>query len=91
VFEKRRGILVGCRVRKDPPDEAITERFGVSRKTLSRAEAVPLEAVGHHGQIIPLEALPDRVKLIGSCERSERNKTQITLARVSLLRKPSKL
>ena len=66
VFEKRRGILVGCCVRKDSPDEAITERFGVSRKALSRAEPVPLEAVSHHGQIVPLEALPDRVKLIRS-------------------------
>src|SRR5215470_10120250 len=51
------------RFRQDASYEAVAKRPGVGGEPLRRAEAVALEAIGQHGQVVTLEPLPDGSEL----------------------------
>ena len=66
AFEEWRKIGVGRAIGKHSPDEAVAQRLGIGREALSHAELVALEAIGHHGQVVPLKPLADRLDLVRS-------------------------
>ena len=64
ALEEGRKISVRCTIRKHPANEAIPKRLSIGLEVLSHAELVSLEAIGHHGQIVPLEPLANRLDFI---------------------------
>ena len=65
LFEERRRVGVGRAVGEHSCDEAVAERLRVGREPLGLAEAISLEAVGHDGQVLALEAFSNRGELVG--------------------------
>ncbi len=66
LLEERRRIGIRRAVGEHAADEAIAERVGVGGEALRLAEAVSSEAVGHHGEVLALQALAHRDELLGS-------------------------
>src|ERR1017187_3971386 len=64
LLEERGSVAVGGAVGEHTRDEPVAERLGVGREPLSPADLVAPEAVGHHGQVLPLKAVSDSGELI---------------------------